>query len=88
MENNSAKGSEDSPLDESSSKKEFRTDYTPPANFGNGNNQYDDGEQLEIDVFRIIRIKSKRVTGKVIIVIAIVIVFVILTILLAWLTKR
>jgi hypothetical protein len=78
---NVIKSSENPLPDEISSNKEHSADYTSITNIGN---EQDNSEHFEFEIFRVLKIKSKRITKNVIIVI----VFVLLSILAAWLIAK
>ena len=77
MKPNAIKSSENPLPGEASSKKGSGNEISHSGNVGN---HYDDGEHFEFEFLRIIKIKCKRVSINAIIVI----VFVILAILSAW----
>ena len=82
MKRNAIKGSETPLSDETSSNRDHHTDYTPTRAPDKEDVLHDDGEHFEFELFKIFKIKSKRVTGNVITVIALLLLAILVAIIL------
>lgn len=82
MKRNAIKGSEPPLSDETSSNRDHHTDYAPTRTPDKEDALYDDGEHFEFELFKIFKIKSKRVTGNVITVIALLLLAILVAIIL------